>query len=318
MPDEFALRSQFYKTLKLSYQKCLEPSMQCASKPINAHSIQNARVLSLLERRGHVIMPRQKFLESGPSIEFEEVGRNQASTFTGLCALHDRELFQPIDTAPFDENNREQLFLLAYRSATRELYATMDGAIRLQAAYRARIDAGLDSSTEFSEAGLRATESMLKSYATWQYRDIYFDRPLLKRNWDSLRHNFFWLETQSPTIAVSSLFSFDGVVRGGNVVRCALNIFPVSWNRTAVLFSYAKPDSQLARRQLKSILTGQSSRQKYEISKLVIGSIENFVIAPSWFDEWSQEKTTLIKRSFIQTLYESRFLVESPDLMLFN
>ena len=44
-----------------------------------------------------------------PVIEFGPVGRNNASTFTGLCSGHDTELFKLIDTEPLDVGNAEQM-----------------------------------------------------------------------------------------------------------------------------------------------------------------------------------------------------------------
>jgi hypothetical protein len=55
----------------------------------------------------------------------DSAGRNEASTFTGLCSAHDADLFRPIDTRELDVNDREQFFLLAYRSVTREVHAPL-------------------------------------------------------------------------------------------------------------------------------------------------------------------------------------------------
>ena len=87
--------------------------------------MQNSGVLDLLVDKGHVIMPRLDFRKTEPpQFVFEEVGRNQATTFTGLCGEHDQLLFAPIDTKPLDPTDQEQLFLLAYRSLLKEVHAT--------------------------------------------------------------------------------------------------------------------------------------------------------------------------------------------------
>src|SRR4051812_46661660 len=74
---------RFFTTYNSRFGKCLEPSMACTSEAIRAHSIQNARVIDLLETNGHVIAFRPHFSADGPTIDFESVGRNRASTFTG-------------------------------------------------------------------------------------------------------------------------------------------------------------------------------------------------------------------------------------------
>src|ERR1700720_3045384 len=97
----------FVKAQKKGYAKCLAPSMDCDEEPIRAHSIQNSRVLNLIETEGHVIMPRYRLVNGEPTMEFAKVGRNNASTFTGLCSKHDAELFKAIDTEPLDVDNCE-------------------------------------------------------------------------------------------------------------------------------------------------------------------------------------------------------------------
>ena len=59
---------------------------------------------------------------------FKSVGRNDATTFTGLCSEHDRRMFEPIDKATINVLDEEHLFLFAYRSVLRELHADATGA----------------------------------------------------------------------------------------------------------------------------------------------------------------------------------------------
>lgn len=318
MISEGEFRNYFFKKQNEKFHKCLDPTLTCTGKPINAHSIQNARVLDLLERRGHVVMPSKKFSASGPEIRFEEVGRNQASTFTGFCAEHDSSIFRSLDTQPFNPKNPEHLFLLAYRSVTRELHAIMEGAYKIQGAYSWRVDKGLDPSDAPSVAGIEATTHLIKGWGTWKYRHQHFDLALVKQNWKAIRHNVFAFESQSPTIAVSALFFFNGIVRNNDIVRCALNVFPVSNDQTVVVFSYAKPDSQTARQNLRPVLSSHGERQKYELSKLIIANMENFAIAPKWFDSWSDGKKKAVQDAFVSTLFDSTVLKEHEELMLFN
>ena len=82
---------------------CMCPWEECERKAIRAHSVQNSRVLDQLQRNGHVVMPRlHTTFSTVPEFKFAEVGRNKATTFTGLCAAHDAKLFAPIETEPFD------------------------------------------------------------------------------------------------------------------------------------------------------------------------------------------------------------------------
>ena len=87
-----------FKTIpKLAFANALRPVSRSEVTPIRAHSIQNSQVIDLLQTNGHVIALRLNFSAAGPEISFDSVGRNYASTFTGLCEKHDAELFELIN-----------------------------------------------------------------------------------------------------------------------------------------------------------------------------------------------------------------------------
>jgi hypothetical protein len=299
------------------FHKCLEPRMACEEKSIRAHSIQNAHVMDLIATNGHVVMLRARLSESGPVIDFENVGRNQASTFTGLCNEHDTTLFAPLDTKPLDVNDREQLFLLAYRSVTRELHAVMEGASKIQAAYMSRVERGLDPKDEASDAGILATGHLLKSFLAWKYREDHFDRALLSRQYDAIEHDVITLANQSPCIAVSSLFSIDEIQRDDDVVRCVLNVLPIDNSRTLAIFSYIKDDRVKAKAALDRILSSGAAYQKYELSKLILTRIENFLLSPTHFESWTPVKAAAIRETFVRTILHEPNAAECADLMLF-
>src|SRR5690554_2792439 len=153
------------KATKGLFRRCLFPSVECNEKPIKAHSIQNSRVMDLLEKGGHVVMINYKFQgKKKPEMQFKHLGRNLASTFQGLCSKHDSDLFRDIDTLDFEETNEKQLFLLFYRSVVRELHACMDTALKTQLGYQKRVEMSLDNSSAPSEAGLMATNRMMVAY----------------------------------------------------------------------------------------------------------------------------------------------------------
>ena len=103
-----------------AWGRCLEPRWACEEPPIRAHSIQNARILERVAEDGHVVAIVTAYHPTvPPRPSFRSVGRNKATTFAGLCAKHDRDIFRRIDAAPIDMDDPEQLFLLAYRAVTR-------------------------------------------------------------------------------------------------------------------------------------------------------------------------------------------------------
>src|SRR5690348_1650773 len=156
-PEELV---EFFRTRKIGFGRCLEPTMQCNQPAIRAHSIQNRQTIALLEQDNHVLAWQPRFSQAGPDVALRRIGRNDASTFAGFCNQHDTELFRPLDTKPLDAADREQLFLLAYRGITCELHAIMTGVVQLQSLCTARVECGADSPDSSSPAGQKALEQM--------------------------------------------------------------------------------------------------------------------------------------------------------------
>jgi hypothetical protein len=313
-PEDLA---EFFRTRKIGFGRCLEPTMQCGEPAIRAHSIQNGQTIALLEQDNHVIAWQPRFSPAGPDIALRRIGRNEASTFAGFCNLHDTELFRPLDTKPLDGADREQLFLLAYRGITCELHAIMTGAVQLQSLYTARIERGADSPDSSSPAGQKAVEQMLLSWATWRYRHRYYDEPLLRQSFDGVEHDVIDLNDQVPCLAASSFITLKDVPVDQDLVGVAINILPVSDTSTIVVFSYAKEDQGIVRAALDRILGSTGDVQKYELSKLVLSRISNVLISPRRFDQWGAEKAKKITDAFVRTVQSQQDVGEDVDFMLF-
>lgn len=306
----------FFDTYGLRLGRCLAPGMKCDGRAIRAHSIQNSRVLDLLAVGGHVVRPKLRVNAQGPSVEFAKVGKNSATTFTGLCADHDATLFRALDAQVFNSKSEEHLFLLAYRSVTREVHTCMEGAIRVQSSYRKLVERGIEDAKRITQASIMATGQLMKAYETYQYRATYFDEPLLATTYDTIQHDVIEFECR-PVLAVASLFSFPIIHRHNDLVRCVLNVFPTSRARTVVVFSYAKDDAALARGALAPLFAASGDYQKYELSKLVIERVENFVVSPHQFVAWGFDKSAAIAEAFASTIMDDKPLPDDPILMMF-
>lgn len=316
-PTQNELLSSLFKIDKAGFHRCLEPTMQCQNAAINAHSIQNSRVLDLLAEDGHVVSFAHRVdAETGPYIEFGSIGRNKASTFAGLCAEHDRRIFAPIDTQEIEQGNPEQLFLLAYRAVVRELHATMEGAVKVQTGYLKRVELGLSPSNQPSKMGMFAVQRMIVSYETFQYKAEY-DKALLTRSFDLIQHDILTLENQPPTVAASALFSLDNLRVQDDVVRVVLNILPQKNDTTVVIFSYLRRDAASARSALSRIFNATGHFQKYGLSRTLLNYCDNFVIAPAYFSKWSDRKRAVIGEYFAKTVFENDLSYEDEDLFLF-
>lgn len=310
------LLSFFFARCGSQMGRCLAPGLSCAAPAIRAHSVQNSQVLDLLVRNGHVKAPKIRFsLASGPVFTFDDVGRNQATTFAGFCSEHDTSIFKPIDNNAFRPDS-EYLFLMAYRAVARELHAQMDGACKIQGSYNKRVELGIDSGDEPTEAGMLAVQHMMKSYQTYVYK-IPFDEALVSGKYDAVSHLVIELRHRAPTIAVCAHLSLDGLSRNGEPVRVSLNILPLDVGQSVAVFSYLSDEADLVRVGLHRILTSEGEYQKYLLSKLVLNNCENFVVSPSYYDQWSSEKRKAITDYFVETLYTGKLEVEDQNLYLF-
>jgi hypothetical protein len=309
--------SAFLKYANKRLDRCLSPGMSCQRPAIRAHSVQNSRVLDLLVCDGHVkALGKTIDKTNGAIIQFGDVGRNEATTFTGFCSEHDSHIFRPIDANALDAANSQHLFLVAYRALAKELHAQMEAAFRIQGGYNERVRLGLDTGNEPEPVGMLALEYMVKSYSTYEYK-LHFDHALVSEKFSTILHDVIRINHKSPAIAVCSVFAVDGVANEGDWVRVALNVMPINMSESFVMFSYLQPDAALARASLNSILNSTGGQQMYLLSKQILNSCENFVVSPTHFDKWSAEKRRAITDYFAQTLLEGHLEVENELLYLF-
>jgi len=246
-------------------------------------------------------------------ISFDDVGRNRATTFSGFCAEHDSSIFEAIDADPFNPADPQHLFLVAYRAVARELHAQMDGAAKIQGSYQKRVELGVDSGDAPTSAGMVAVEHMMRSYLTYTYK-CPLDDALISNNYAALSHRVVTIQHDQPTIAVSSHLGLDGLSKNGDAVRVTLNILPVSKAESLVILSYLPGDVDLITLALDRTLSAEGPYQKYLLSKLVLNYCENFVVSPSYFDQWSETKKQAITSYFVKTLTVGNLDMEDQNL----
>ena len=309
--------SAFFQTMKIRFEKCLEPTLSCNKPAIRAHSVQNATALELIAEENHVYELRVRIRNGQPHCAFEKIGRNHASTFSGLCAYHDTEIFKPIDTKPLSLDDREQLFLIAYRSVTRELHTVMEAAMRLQATLEHQIAAGVVPRDSSSSAMWEATGHMVKAWGMWKHRLEFYDRPFVSGRFDNVRHSAFTIESRKPILASSSFFSVDDKVWGERFAGVTLNVIPTAATQSTVIVSYPREQSSKARRYIAPIFGKGGEERLYALSQMLIDRAENFFVSPSHVDNWTVEKRRSIEDAFVGTVIHRQTAKSSSDLMLF-
>jgi hypothetical protein len=307
----------FVKAQSKQFGKCLTPSMECNEDPIRAHSIQNARVLDLVQTDGQVLMPRFKLVNGEPKIEFAKVGRNHASTFTGWCAKHDTELFKDIDTKPLDVDNCVQRRQLAYRSVMREMHTELENSERAQALHE-ELCKGMKADPDETETkALHLWAALMKkAHEVYRYRRKHFDKPAEEGKAPDPRHLIIEMDNQKPVLAASSLFS-TGFTAQGEMIRPTLNIVPLNATKTVAIISYPAEQQVAVKASLAKVFNAGEKTLKYELAKLVIQRVENFVLSPAHYNTWSVDKRARVLREFEVSLTEPKEIPDHADLNIF-
>ena len=255
-------------------------------------------------------MPKLISQDGEVSVSFEPVGRNQATTFTGLCGKHDQAIFDPIDNGPIDVGSDEHLFLLAYRSVLRELHATLSGAIKIQLGFQKKVELGFarnDVPTVPTQDGLVATEYLMNACDSYLYKGEY-DAAYSARDFGRIEHVLFFEPGRLPTLAVSALFSLDSISVGDDVARVALNVYP-SGDGAMAIFSFLRSHERSIRPFLDTFQATSGERLLAMISVRVLNSCENFVIAPHFWNGLDGSA-----RKVIHDFYVSSLLRDASDL----
>ena len=312
---------EIFKQINSKFHRCFWPKESCSETAIRAHSIQNSKVLDLLCENDHVIMPRGGVnIDTGLFLKFEEVSRNKATTFTGMCNNHDNKLFEPIDKNHFDSNNNEHLFLIAYRSVLRELHANMKRAVDIQSQYTRGVELGRFNADIPDQPRMMATMGMAEAYSFYLYK-FQFDQIYIKGNYSQIAHQIEFIENIEPSIAVSSSFSFIDnmrILQDRHDPKCiSLNIFPCD-NGIYIIFSYRKDQEANLLPYVEKILQAEKYYKLYLISKLVLMYCENFVVSPKFYRNLPESNKKSITDFFMNNIWGEKKDCENSELYLFN
>jgi hypothetical protein len=311
------LFNEMKRQLVSDYQCCLWPFSKCKSAAIRAHSIQNRRVLDLLSTDGHVVMPRIHATPTQrPTVRFERVGRNEASTFTGLCARHDQELFRAIDTEPVDFENPKHGFLLAYRALLKEAHASRKAAIDVQAGYLAGAREGLWPRDAPSPAGEAAVVRMTAAFLVHQ-AEAQFGDALANAEWARLAHRVLLLG-EGPTFAVSSMVS-TGIYSeiSDGPAFAYLNVLPFE-SRTVAILSFLVGDRVQAEKAFGTVWAADPQQAEYLLSQLVLRRCENLVISPRVFESFAEPQKQAIRTYYEWNTFGHEYETKDPRVTLFR
>lgn len=292
--------TKFYKRVKHNSEIkiCLYPEQDnCEGKIVNAHSIQNNKILNRLADDGHVIMPNFK---NGVPIGFGDVyGRKEATTFTGFCQKHDKECFQPIEDTDFVQTE-QQIFLYTYRAFAFHYYKKITALNTFRNMFR-----NVPSKVN-DEMFMQLLKGFELSIDDFKYDKAIFDYALLNEDF-SVIDSIIWEFPQAYKFACSG-FEALCVDFDNNVIQdlsidnerskhIFYTVFPES-NTTYTIISILKKDAG-AYKNVFYTLNALDNRQKINyLNNTILASCENIVINPTWWNKLDQREKDLIDYRF--------------------
>ena len=290
------------KWAKQKVGRCWAPGLDCKNKPIRAHSVQNARILESIQVDGHV-MGIEIFLKNGELHSgFRKIGRNKATIFRGLCSQHDTKIFSHLDENVLELDDDKTRLLLTWRAITHEMAAKMEQAFNFQGEYQKKNDAGLIDGNTPDPMGMEAVMWMKVLYDFHQYREEHITPAVFLDQRHRLIFKSFVIAGTGDVLATSSFF-----VEQGHPNRepsyISVNAFPMSGN-TMVLFTVARKDLGVMMPIIRSLVV-KKELCPVRFSAFLLSRIQNFVIAPTHFEQWSEKKVHAIEEAFASTVDSS-------------
>jgi hypothetical protein len=140
-PIQGALHRHYLKTVP--HQCFLSGHSKCEGRIIHAHSIQAAQIKPHA-KDGKVYFAQPLAEREDSMIPLKLIGANRATTFTGICEKHDREVFLPIEVVPFT-GTPEQIFLYHYRDLLKDYFVRLHARAYIRKVASELAPQGLDS-----------------------------------------------------------------------------------------------------------------------------------------------------------------------------
>jgi hypothetical protein len=290
--------------------------MICPGTAIKAHAIQNSRALEAVAENGRVVMVKPEIKGVGFDVPFKLVGRNVATTFTGLCSEHDTLLFRPIDTNPIDATNPEHRFLVAYRAVLKGMHSALAVGQMVQMAFQKGVELG-----QFPEDGpemMMATSHIIGAIQLYEFVECFHD-VYRAGNWGRLQSST--LTIPAPALAASGVvLPIEAAVtnpKRADRPYLVFSMFPQQGS-LYVQFSWLPEADAVMRSAISGIVSATGERQLYLLSKFILKYTETFTLKPSVYESFTERQKEEITRYFLANAAGARNEWDDASLYLFG
>lgn len=289
--------------------QCIYPVKQeCKGEIINAHSIQNNKILNRLAENGHVLMVTTD-LNDLISINLKNESRNKATTFTGFCKYHDDSIFRDIEKREFCKEEK-QIFLFAYRAFALEYHKKMEATQMMRKAFskipNQALNNGLIDNIKMHELALNDNN---------QIKQI-FDSNLLNQKYNIFCSLIWELDYEigfSATFMSALEYDLEGKLINDvmstseeRLKNIFFNIFPDN-KKSYILISWLNEDKEVYENFKYQMETLNDKERISVISNLIVNHTENIVISPRLWNKWSYESKEEFKMQYFMDFTFMRF-----------
>lgn len=282
-------------------RRCIVPEGlrdACSGNIVRAHTVPKSGSLRHIARDGHVyaFVPSIKNISrSKGTLAPEPVGVNRASTFTGFCAHHDKQLFAPIEDKSIDFN-LEQVFLLGYRAMARELFlkeAQLEATGLLRDADRGH---DLDDQVAIQQYVALHNIGVNTGVKDALRHKEFYDHVLQSGDYSDVRGYVMTFRTIPPVMCSGGLFPyecFNGAKAQDfpDLGRPADAIYYTSFaagDVGAVVFTWLPDSKETCDKFIRSLERVSDEQLSGALVRFFFEYCENVQIAPEWWDKLSQ------------------------------
>lgn len=297
--------SKTLKSKKVCSVKHLFPE-ECSGRIINAHTISKSGSLKEISDSGHVMGAKPSLaslIKSDGKLTLEKVGINKASTFTGFCSVHDKNVFALLEDEAIILSDK-QLFLLAYRGFCRELFCKEQN--KETASLLKESDRGQD---QMLQALIQGYAGAYDSGVDLALRDLEIikkemDSILVNEDYSKINHCVFELDSV-PKILVSAMITPEMDFQGNELQKLGLQdevyeyIFfnCISYeNKGCFVFSWLASNDKYCNKFIDSLLKLDDAQIADALVRFCYSFSENTWASPSWWDSLSEEARISIGR----------------------
>lgn len=288
---------QTFKTIRYEskIKQCLYPDhSKCSERIIDAHSIQNNKILKRISSDGYIYMPCPK--SDNPFALMTEWGRKEATVFTGFCGHHDNEIFEPIENNPFNKSVFHT-FLYSYRCFAVEYHKKQEVANMQQSIFKRK------PSLITLPEDKNPFKGMISAINDFQHVKDEFDRSLLTGDYDILT-SIIWEFPFEVKFAATGFEAPTRDLRGKRIQNLKdfsvlaehifVMVFPEE-TKTYCIFSWLKSNDSLFSGIAEQLNSLNYEKRKNYINNLLPIISENIVLNPDAWNRFGKPQ----KRSFL-------------------